>query len=117
MLNMLSGLPGFGAPVHHQPTEDEFFFITGGALQMTCGTETVVLTPDALAFCPRNCTHGFRNIGESGESRFVTLNAPAGHERAMAAVRKAIASGATREQVEELCIAGGFIFHSIEDVV
>lgn len=117
MLNMLSGLPGFGAPVHHQPTEDEFFFITGGELQMTCGNATTVLTADALAYCPRNCTHGFRNIGQSGESRFVTLNAPAGHERTMAAVRAAIAAGVPREEVEQLCIAGGFIFHSIEEVL
>lgn len=111
MLNLLSGVPGFGAPRHHQPTEEEFFFITDGLLQMDCATEYVELRPGAIAFCPRNCTHGFRNTTEV-EARFVTLNSPAGHERSMAAVRKLAQAGATREQLYELSVAGGFVFHS-----
>lgn len=113
MLNMLSGLVGFGAPAHHQPTEDEFFFITEGELQMTCATAGALLRPGAMAFCPRNCTHAFENLGPA-ESRFVTLNAPAGHERAMAAVRAAAAAGATKEDLWDLSVAGGFVFHSVE---
>lgn len=114
MLNLLSGLPGFGAPPHHQPTEDEFFFITGGELEMAFGEEAALaLRPSAMAFCPKNCTHGFFNRTEE-EVRFVTLNAPAGHERAMAAVRTAMANGATKEQLYELSVAGGFIFHSLD---
>lgn len=115
MLNMLSGLPGFGAPAHHQPTEDEFFFITGGELKMTCASTDAVLKPTAMAFCPKNCTHGFENLGPA-ESRFVTLNSPGGHERAMAAVRAAAGAGATKEELWELSVAGGFVFHSVDDL-
>lgn len=116
MMNLLSGVPGMGAPPHHQPTEEEFFFITGGELTMVCATETRTLVPGALAFCPRNCTHGFKNESET-ETRFVTLNSPAGHERTMAALRqRVLAGGATKEQLHEFGVAGGFIFHSVDAV-
>lgn len=115
MLNLISGLPGFGAPAHHQPTEEEFFVITDGVLHMTCATETADLRAGALVFCPRNCTHGFRNETES-ETRFVTLNSPAGHERTMAAVRRLMQQGATKEAIHDLSVAGGFIFHSVDEL-
>jgi quercetin dioxygenase-like cupin family protein len=110
MLNLISGVPGFGADLHHQPTEEEFFFITGGLLELTCATETKVLRAGGFAFCPRNTTHGFRNRTDA-ESWFVTLNSPAGHERAMAAFRRLMEKGAAREEVYDLSVAGGFVFH------
>ncbi|WP_431972406.1 cupin domain-containing protein [Nocardia sp. bgisy134] len=113
MLNLVSGPPGLGAPPHHQPTEEEFFFITGGQLELTCATETNALTPGAFAFCPRNCTHGFNNKSDA-EAQFVTLNSPAGHERTMAEVHRMRAQGATKEALHDLSVAGGFVFHSIE---
>ena len=116
MLNLISGLPGTGAPAHHQPTEDEFFFITGGQLHTTCATETVDLTAGGFAYCPRNCTHGFVNNSDSSV-QFVTLNSPAGHERTMARVRQRMAEGgATPEEVHELSAAGGFVFHNPKDL-
>lgn len=113
MLNLISGLPGFGAPNHHQPTEEEFFFVTGGSLQLTCATETLDMGPGGFAFCPRNCTHGFRNITDS-ETWFVTLNSPAGHERTMAAVRQFAQSGASPQEIHDLAVAGGFVFHDTD---
>lgn len=112
MINLLSGSHGFNAPPHHQPTEDEFFFIMDGVLEMTCATETTVLKPGGFAFCPRNCTHAFRNPSPT-DTRFFTLNSPAGHERAMAAVRRLSQAGASKKQLYEQSVAGGFIFHDL----
>ena len=116
MSNLLSGPPGFNAPPHYQPTEEEFFFILDGALQMTCATEHTVLEAGGFAFCPRNCTHGFGNPSTVDDTCFLTLNSPAGHERAMAAVRKLGRTGATKKQIHELSAAGGFIFHDLPEV-
>ena len=112
MINMLGWAPGAGAPPHHQPTEEEFFFILDGELQMVCATETRVLQPGAFAFCPRNCTHGFGNPSPTNDTRFFTLNSPAGHERAMAAVRERTAAGASGKELYDLSVVGGFIFHA-----
>lgn len=112
MLNLLSGVPGFSAPDHHQPTEEEFFFIADGQLQMTCGTATSLVNPGAFAFAPRNCTHAFVNTSPSACARFVTLNSPAGHERSMAAVRRRSEQGATKQELHDLASLGGFVFHA-----
>lgn len=111
MMNMVSMSPGPGAPPHHQPTEDEFFFITNGPAQMTCGAATKPVGTGAVAFCPRNCTHSFGNPDPEERCQFVTLNSPAGHERALLAVGKAAGEGATPEQLHQLSIDGGFLFH------
>lgn len=112
MINMLSALPGFAAPAHHQPTEEEFFFITRNTLIVTCATETRSVQAGAFAFCPRNCTHGFAN--DSGdEARFMTLNSPAGHERGIAPVRALLESNAPIEVVEAAASAGGWVLHSL----
>ncbi|HKT54129.1 MAG TPA: cupin domain-containing protein, partial [Caulobacteraceae bacterium] len=111
MINLLGGEPGMGAPPHHQPTEEEFFFIVRGQLRMTCATETKVLDPGAFAFCPRNCTHGFKNLHPSERTTFITLNSPAGHERSMVAVRQLRQKGASPEKINALSADGGFIWH------
>jgi quercetin dioxygenase-like cupin family protein len=72
--------PGFGAPPHHQPNEEEHFFILEGEMEMTVGNQTIHATPGTFAFAPRNATHGFKNNG-SEVCRFITWNSPAGHER------------------------------------
>lgn len=115
MINLLSGLPGFGAPAHHQPTEEEMFFITDGFLDVTCANQTMRLGSGAFAFCPRNCTHAFVNTTDS-EVRFATMNSPAGHERAMEAVRLLARQGAPKEQLHALAVAGRFVFHSVDDL-
>ena len=112
MINMLSGMPGFVAPAHHQPTEEEFFFVTGNELTLTCATETRSLGPGAFAFCPRNCTHGFENVSDT-EARFVTLNSPAGHERGIAPVRALLESNAPTEKIMEAALAGGWVMHDL----
>ena len=72
--------PGFGAPPHHQPNEEEHFFILEGEMEMTIGNQTIHATPGTFAFAPRNATHAFKNHGEK-VCRFITWNSPGGHER------------------------------------
>lgn len=111
MLTLLGFTAGFGAAPHHQPTEEELFFILKGPLEMVCATESATLTPGGFAFCPRNCTHGFRNRQTEDDTYFMTLNSPAGHERAMATLRQMIRDGASDEDINEVAIQGGFILH------
>lgn len=111
MLTLLGFTAGFGAAPHHQPTEEEFFFVLDGKLEMVCATETITLTHGGFAFCPRNCTHGFRNRQVEEDTYFLTLNSPAGHERAMATLRQMIRDGAPEEEINRVAILGGFVLH------
>ncbi len=72
--------PGFGAPPHHQPNEEEHFFILEGEMEMTIGNQTIHATPGTFAFAPRNATHAFKNNSDK-VCRFLTWNSPGGHER------------------------------------
>jgi mannose-6-phosphate isomerase-like protein (cupin superfamily) len=107
MVNFVSRIPP--APHHYQPTEEELFFILDGSLRLTCGTESKVLYRGAMGFAPRNCTHAFASPGPGIDHKFMTINAPGGHEHAMAAVRKLQKSKFTESQYKELTAAGGFI--------
>ena len=111
MMNMVSLAPGPPVDPHHQPTEDEFFFVTEGPAELTCGADTRIVGAGAIAYCPRNCTHGFRNPNPSARMQFVTLNSPAGHERALVALRKALADGMPTDELTALSIAGGWRNH------
>lgn len=86
--------PGFGAPPHHQPTEDELWYLLEGTLDARVGLRTVSLTPGAFAYIPRDTTHTFRNNG-SGPVRLLAWNAPGGHERAFEAMRDKARQGIT----------------------
>jgi quercetin dioxygenase-like cupin family protein len=110
MINMLSGVPGMNASAHYQPTEEEFFFVTGGRLTVTCATSTKPVGVGAFVFAPRNCTHGFSNDTES-DARFVTLNSPAGHERALAMMRRLAEEKASKEQLMAASAVGGWVVH------
>ena len=86
--------PGFGAPPHHQPTEDELWYLLEGTLDARVGTQSVSLTPGAFAYIPRDTTHTFRNNG-SDLVRLLAWNAPGGHERAFEAMRAKAEQGIT----------------------
>lgn len=110
MFHLLVGKPGQSAPPHHQPTEEEFFFIARGEMEVVCGNKTVMATGGAFSFNPRNCTHGFR-FSLTQPTCIATLNSPAGHERGLAALREASAAGASPGQLRDLTIAGEWILH------
>jgi mannose-6-phosphate isomerase-like protein (cupin superfamily) len=86
--------PGFGAPPHHQPTEDELWYLLEGTLDARVGLRSVSLTPGAFAYIPRDTTHTFRNNG-SDLVRLLAWNAPGGHERAFEAMRAKAEQGIT----------------------
>ena len=86
--------PGFGAPPHHQPTEDELWYLLEGTLDARVGMRTVTLAPGSFAYIPRDTTHTFRNNG-TALVRLLAWNAPGGHERAFEAMRDKAEAGIT----------------------
>src|SRR6186713_2328218 len=49
--------PGFGAPPHHQPTEEELWYLVEGELDVRVGTQSATIRAGAFAFIPRDTTH------------------------------------------------------------
>lgn len=86
--------PGFGAPPHHQPTEEELWYLLEGELDVRIGTRSAVIKAGSFAFIPRDTTHAFKNNGKS-PVRLLAWNAPAGHERAFEAMRAKAEQGIT----------------------
>ena len=103
--------PGFGAPPHHQPNEEEHFFLLEGEMEMTIGNQTIHVTPGTFAFAPRNTTHAFKN-NSAKVCRFLTWNSPGGHERMFeAGQRMAQERIADPEVRREILAAHDTIFH------
>lgn len=103
--------PGFGAPPHHQPNEEEHFFILEGELEMTIGNQTIRATPGTFAFAPRNATHAFKN-NSARVCRFITWNSPGGHERMFeAAQRMAQQRIGDPEVRRKVLVAHDTVFH------
>lgn len=86
--------PGFGAPSHHQPTEEELWYLLEGELDVRVGAKRASLRAGAFAYIPRNTTHAFRNNGSS-TARLLAWNSPAGHERAFEEMRRKADQGIT----------------------
>lgn len=99
---------GFGAPPHHQPNEDEFFFVLEGPLRLTIGDVTAEAAPrGAFAFAPRFATHAFTNATDA-KLRMFSMNSPGGHDRGFE-----LATRISRDSpgFGELIQAHGFQFH------
>jgi quercetin dioxygenase-like cupin family protein len=47
--------PGYGAPPHHQPSEEEIFYVLEGELDLTCGSQTRRVGPGAFGLCTAQC--------------------------------------------------------------
>ena len=86
--------PGFGAPPHHQPTEEELWYLLEGSLEVRVGTQSAVIKPGSFAFIPRDTTHTFKNNGDD-LVRLLAWNTPAGHERAFEAMKAKAEQGIT----------------------
>jgi uncharacterized cupin superfamily protein len=99
--------PGYVAQPHHQPTEEECFYVVEGELTLTIGSETRAVGPGGFGFAPRNATHGFSNRSGS-RTRVLVINSPAGHERGFEALL------ATREpeRIPELLALHGWRVHA-----
>jgi mannose-6-phosphate isomerase-like protein (cupin superfamily) len=88
----LTLFPGYQAPNHHQPNEEEFFYILEGQVELTIGNKTVTCGPGYFGFAPRFATHAFKGVGET-PAKMLTWNVPAGHERMFEGVQKLKAKG------------------------
>ena len=100
-------MPGYRAPEHHQPSEEEIFLVLEGALDLRVGNVTTELGRGGFGFAPRYATHGFSNPASQGQARTITINSPAGHERAFEMV---VREGLS-ERLPDLLVAHGWRFH------
>lgn len=101
--------PNYRAPPHHQPTEEEIFFIIEGELRLTVGNLTQDIPRCGFGFIPRNATHGFVNPTDK-LTRTITLNSPAGHERGF----EMVVRDAGKAAFADLVVAHGWRLHDEE---
>ncbi len=107
-------LPGVGAPVHHQPEEDELWFALEGEFVWTVGNEKQTVGKGGFAYVPRNTTHAFENATDKPAVMFA-INIPGGHERGFMAAAKMRAEGDPTEQVRAALKDYDFHFHQLGD--
>jgi mannose-6-phosphate isomerase-like protein (cupin superfamily) len=106
--------PGFGAPPHHQPTEEELWYLLEGELDVRVGTRSALIKAGSFAFIPRDTSHTFKNNGQA-PVRLLAWNAPAGHERAFEAMRAKAEQGITAfPELREVFRAHEIVLHSSE---
>ena len=86
--------PGFGAPSHHQPTEDELWYLLEGELDVRVGARREKIHAGAFAYIPRDTTHAFRNNG-TAPAHLLAWNSPGGHERAFEEMGRLAKQGVT----------------------
>ena len=86
--------PGFGAPSHHQPTEDELWYLLEGELDVRVGARREKIRAGAFAYIPRDTTHAFRNNG-AAPAHLLAWNSPGGHERAFEEMGRLAKQGVT----------------------
>jgi mannose-6-phosphate isomerase-like protein (cupin superfamily) len=96
----------YGAPPHHQPSEEEIFYVLEGEMELICGSAAHSIGRGAFGFAPRNATHGFLNKAE-GSTRIFTINSPAGHERGF----EMLVREGESERLPELLVAHGWRMH------
>jgi mannose-6-phosphate isomerase-like protein (cupin superfamily) len=101
----------YGAPAHHQPSEEEIFYVVEGELELTCGSLTRRVGPGAFGFAPRNATHGFKNPTDQ-VTTILTVNSPAGHERGFEMIMREGES----DQFGQLLVAHGWRMHPENDM-
>jgi mannose-6-phosphate isomerase-like protein (cupin superfamily) len=105
--------PGYSAPPHFQPSEEEIFFVAEGNLTLRCGNRTLAIKQGAFGFAPRGATHGFVNPGP-GVARVITLNTPAGHERGFERMSEYMHGKHDAEGLVNMMHNHGWVTHSTE---
>lgn len=98
--------PGYRAIAHHQPSEEEIFLVLEGTLELTAGNLTTQVSRGGFGFVPRYGTHAFFNPLQA-ETRTITINSPAGHERGF----EMIVRDAGSDRFPELLVAHGWHIH------
>ena len=72
--------PGGGAPLHVHHGEAEAFYILEGAIQLTCGGETVTAHPGDFVYTPKDVPHKFIVTGDTPARMLMLFSSP-GFER------------------------------------
>jgi quercetin dioxygenase-like cupin family protein len=64
---------GQGPPLHVHRHETEIFYILEGKFELRVGDQTLTVLPGAIATCPRDIPHTFRNIGDAPGKLLLTI--------------------------------------------
>lgn len=65
--------PGGGPPLHVHRHETEIFYILQGQFEVTVGGQRIAAPPGAIAVCPRDIPHTFRNLGDEPGRLLLTI--------------------------------------------
>src|SRR5438128_11209563 len=75
---------GAGSPLHVHHREDEWFYVTEGALTFWVGGEAIEAPAGSFVYGPRDIPHTF--LVSSPQARFLLVTEPAGFESFMRAM-------------------------------
>jgi quercetin dioxygenase-like cupin family protein len=64
---------GHGPPLHVHRHETEIFYILEGQFELTVGDQKIAAPAGAMAVCPRNIPHTFRNVGPTTGKLLLTV--------------------------------------------
>ena len=56
--------PGSGAPLHVHHGEAEGFYVVEGAIELTCGEQTVIASAGDFVYTPKDVPHKYRVAGD-----------------------------------------------------
>jgi quercetin dioxygenase-like cupin family protein len=65
--------PGHGPPLHVHRHETEIFYILEGTFELTLDGRTIDAPVGAMAVCPRDIPHTFRNVGSETGKLLLTV--------------------------------------------
>lgn len=71
--------PGSAAPLHAHHGEAEGFFVLEGALELTCGDDTLTANAGDFVYAPKDVPHTYAVVGDQ-PARVLLLFSPAGFE-------------------------------------
>src|SRR5262249_40374476 len=64
---------GHGPPLHVHRHETEIFYVLEGTFEITVGGQKVPASAGAIAVCPRDIPHTFRNVGTANARLLLTV--------------------------------------------
>lgn len=62
-----------GPPLHVHRHETEIFYVLEGEFEITVGTDKIPASKGAMAVCPRDIPHTFRNVGNEEGKLLLTV--------------------------------------------
>ncbi|MBY0526858.1 MAG: cupin domain-containing protein [Gemmataceae bacterium] len=65
--------PHHGPPLHVHRHETEIFYILEGTFEITVGGKKISAPTGAMAVCPRDIPHTFRNVGDTDGRLLLTV--------------------------------------------